>query len=55
MRLERELGLAVEASVQHRLDTGLRSPFFSYVNQAAESGGALALPTGLRVWLRTRC
>ena len=43
MRLERELGLAVEASVQQCLDAGLWSPFFSYVYMAAQLGGAEGL------------
>jgi len=50
MRLERELGLAVEASVQHRLDTGLWSPFFSYVYMAAQ----LVVLPGSLVWLYRR-
>jgi PAP2 superfamily len=50
MRLERELGLAVEASVQHSLDTGLWSPFFSYVYMAAQ----LVVLPGSLVWLYRR-
>jgi hypothetical protein len=50
MRFERELGVAVEASVQHRLDTGLWSPFFSYVYMAAQ----LAVLPGSLVWLYRR-
>src|SRR5688572_13044463 len=45
-----ELGLAVEASVQHRLDTGLWSPFFSYVYVAAQ----LVVLPGSLVWLYRR-
>jgi diacylglycerol kinase family enzyme/membrane-associated phospholipid phosphatase len=50
MRLERELGLAVEASVQQRLDAGLWSSFFSYVYMAAQ---LVVLPCVL-VWLYRR-